>query len=274
MPWNMSEFSVLMSLYIKENPTFLDDCLESLYAQTVQADEVVIVLDGPINQSLKSVLDKWHLKLPIKLVPLPENVGLGEALNCGLDKCSFPLVARMDTDDICVAQRFELQLNEFSKNKELTLLGGAIAEFDGDVSNIIGKRTVAIDFNQIKHLAKFRNPFNHMTVMFKKDAVLNAGGYVHHHVMEDYNLWLRMLSRSNIVGNVPDILVNARAGMGMLSRRRGYTYIKSELQLAKLKYRLGIQKLPGAIFIFILRAAPRVMPVFIFKKIYDLLRSK
>lgn len=270
----MTAFSVLMSLYIKENPIFLDDCLKSLYEQTVQADEVVIVLDGPITQSLRNVLDKWHLKLPIKLVPLPENVGLGAALNCGLDKCSYPIVARMDTDDICVAQRFELQLNEFLKNKELALLGGTISEFDGDVSNIIGKRTVESDFNKIKHLAKFRNPFNHMTVMFKKDAVLNAGGYVHHHVMEDYNLWLRMLSRNNIVSNLPDILVNARAGMGMLSRRRGYSYIKSELQLAKLKYKLGIQNLPGVICVFFLRAAPRIMPGFIFKKIYDILRCK
>ncbi|QMN71729.1 glycosyltransferase [Citrobacter freundii] len=270
----MTGFSVLMSLYIKESPIFLNDCLNSLYAQTVQADEIVIVLDGPINQSLRNVLDKWHLKLPIKLLPLPENVGLGEALNYGLGKCSFPLIARMDTDDICVARRFELQLNEFSKNTELALLGGAIAEFDGDVSNVIGKRTVATDFNKIKYLAKFRNPFNHMTVMFKKDAVLNAGGYVHHHVMEDYNLWLRMLSRGNVVSNIPDILVNARAGMGMLSRRRGYSYIKSELQLAQLKYRLGIQKLPSVICIFILRSSPRMMPIFIFKKIYDILRSK
>lgn len=270
----MTGFSVLMSLYIKESPMFLDACLNSLYDQTVQADEVVIVLDGPISQSLKDVLDKWLLKLPIKIVPLPENVGLGEALNCGLDKCSYPLVARMDTDDICVAQRFELQLNEFSANKELILLGGSIAEFDGDISNIIGKRTVAIDSKKIKQLARFRNPFNHMTVMFKKDAVLNAGGYVHHYFMEDYNLWLRMLSRNNVVSNIPDILVNARAGMGMLSRRRGLTYIKSELKLAKLKYKLGIQNLPGVICIFILRASPRLMPVFIFKKIYNLLRSK
>ncbi len=269
----MIEFSVLMSLYIKENPLYLDLCLESLSKQTFKANEIVVVLDGPITKELNDVLIKWMSVLPLRIYPLSKNVGLGEALNYGLGKCSFNLIARMDTDDICHYNRFELQLNEFKDTPTLALLGSAISEFENDVSNITGIRNVPLHHKDILSSAKTRNPFNHMTVMYKKDVICKVGGYMHHHLMEDYNLWLRLLSENYLTKNLPDLLVSARTGTAMLSRRRGLRYIQSEYVLANLKFKLGFQGRVQAASTFLIRCLPRLIPIFMLGKIYKLLRK-
>lgn len=269
----MIGFSVLMSLYVKEKTSYLDLCLDSLSKQTLKANEIVVVLDGPINEELNNMLQKWASTLPLKIYPLTNNVGLGAALNYGLEKCCYNLVARMDTDDICYYNRFELQVNEFTKDPMLVLLGGAISEFDGDVSNITGERIVPLEHEDILSSAKTRNPFNHMTVMYKKDAICDVGGYIHHHFMEDYNLWLRVLSKKYLTKNLPNILVSARTGSVMLSRRRGLHYIQSEYILAKLKYKLGFLGKTQSIIIFLMRCLPRFIPVFMLRWIYNILRK-
>ncbi|EOB3983346.1 glycosyltransferase, partial [Escherichia coli] len=122
----MFKISVLMSVYYKEKPAYLDEALNSLAIQTYKADEIVLVIDGQIPIQLKNVIDKWLLLLPIKTIPLEKNVGLGNALNIGLNYVTNKLVARMDTDDICVPERFEKQISYFQKNPSTIILGGAI----------------------------------------------------------------------------------------------------------------------------------------------------
>jgi len=270
----MVAFSVLMSLYEKENPTNLDECLKSLFDQTCPANEIIVVLDGPITEQLNAILIKWIELLPLDIVPLPSNVGLGNALNIGIESCNFNLIARMDTDDICVPNRFELQLAKFKECSDLCILGGAISEFESDTINSTGIRRVPVLHNDIIKYAILKNPFNHMTVMFKKDEILQAGGYMHHHFMEDYNLWLRVLSAGKIVGNLSDILVYARTGNSMLSRRHGFKYINSEFNLAKLKYKLGFQNIFSASGVLLMRSMPRILPIYVLRKIYSLLRTR
>lgn len=101
------KFSVLMSLYIKENPQYLRECFESLVAQTHPADEIVLVFDGAVTPELEAVVSEFETKLPLNLVKLPKNLGLGKALNEGLKHCSHDWVFRMDTDDICVPERLQ-----------------------------------------------------------------------------------------------------------------------------------------------------------------------
>lgn len=270
----MIDFSVLMSLYEKENPNNLDECLKSLFNQTRQANEIIVVLDGPITEQLHVILNEWVEFLPLSIVSLPNNVGLGNALNIGMESCNYNLIARMDTDDICVPNRFELQLAKFKECPDLCILGGAISEFECDISNTTGVRMVPVLHEDIMKYANFKNPFNHMTVMFKKGEILQAGGYMHHHFMEDYNLWLRVLSNGKAVGNLPDVLVYARTGNAMLNRRRGFNYISSEFILAKLKYRLGFQSILSASGVLLMRSLPRILPIYIFRKIYSLMRTR
>lgn len=270
----MIDFSVLMSLYEKENPTSLDECLKSLFNQTCPANEIIVVLDGPITEQLNEILNKWVELLPLNIVLLPNNVGLGNALNIGMKSCNYNLIARMDTDDISLPNRFELQLARFQKYPDLCILGGAISEFECNTDNITGIRRVPESHEDIVKYAILKNPFNHMTVMFKKNEIVQAGGYMHHHFMEDYNLWLRVLSNGKTVGNLPDILVYARAGNVMLNRRRGFSYIGSEITLAKLKYKLGFQNILSAFGVFLMRALPRILPIYIIRKIYFLMRAR
>lgn len=267
-------FSVLLSLYIKENPKNLSDCLLSLENQTILADEVIIVLDGPITVDLQQVLEIFSDRLPIKLVPLDHNVGLGKALNEGLKHCSNEWIFRMDTDDICLPDRFEKQVAFIKENPDVSLVGGQIEEFEETMSLSTGKRIVPTEYQEICQKALKTNPFNHMTVAYKKSAVLDAGSYQHHLFMEDYNLWLRMIAKGYLVRNLPDILVNVRAGSAMHSRRKGLNYIKSEYNLARLKNRLGLQSQFMAQSYFILRSIPRLFPNFILKTIYNFLRGK
>ncbi|MGG7668987.1 glycosyltransferase [Yersinia sp. J1] len=261
-------FSVLMSLYDKEKPDRLDRCLLSLSKQTFLADEIVIVLDGPVNPFLASVLDKWRFLLPIIEIKLAKNVGLGNALNIGLSHCKNNIVFRMDTDDVCYAYRFEKQLSYLSKKPDVALLGGYISEFSGSEDNILGVRAVPLLHNEIVKYSCKKNPFNHMSVVFRKDIIEKVGGYKHHHFMEDYNLWLRVISGGYQVANIPDILVNVSAGHEMISRRRGFKYIKSEWKLAMLKSSLGIQPYVSSFMIFVMRSVVRLLPTKLLSYVY------
>lgn len=266
-----NKFSVLMSLYYKERPGNLNSCLESLVSQTLSAHELILVLDGPIPDDLKQVIEQYVPYLNIVIVPIDINVGLGRALNHGLKYCSHDIVARMDTDDICKPNRFELQMLEFNKDPSLVMVGSSIIEFDESGNE--RTKSLPLDFDKIKIFCEKKNPFNHMTVMFKKDEVINSGGYIHHFYMEDYNLWLRLISMNKKVKNIEPVLVKARVDSSTMMKRRGFNYIKSECQLFKLKRNLNIIRGYKGLLIFIMRVIPRVLPVFLLKILYSIDRN-
>lgn len=269
----MLQFSVLMSVYKNEKDEFLDEALNSLAIQTCPADEIILVIDGNIPESLHKIINKWIPKLPLIIVKLPENVGLGNALNKGLVKAKFDIVARMDTDDICVPERFEKQIAYFEENPEITLLGGAINEFDSTLSKSHSVKLSCVNHDDIVKFSIRRNPFNHMTMMFRKEQILFAGNYQHHPYMEDYNLWLRCIFMGAHCHNLSDVLVHARAGSEMISRRRGKGYIRSEFKLALLKTKCFPRSIVNITFVTFLRIVSRVLPVKLLTLVYKSLRS-
>lgn len=266
-------FSVLLSLYIKEKPEYLEECFRSLLEQTLPANEVVLVLDGPITIELMAVVDRWRETLNLKIVALPINVGLGSALNIGLKECTHDIVARMDTDDICVPKRFEKQILKFSLQPNLMISGGQIYEFHGAKKEFFSKRNVPLTYQELIDFSKKRSPFNHMTVMYRKSFILSIGGYVTHLFMEDYNLWLRAINSGAIIDNDPSILVQARAGKEMLARRQGIKYIKSEFKLYMIKKRFKLDSNLNLFLIFILRASSRFLPVTLLSLLYKKIRK-
>lgn len=268
------KFSVLISLYIKEKPEFLADCLNSLVKQTYPADEIILVLDGEITPDLQQVISEFNTLLPLKLVPLIQNVGLGKALNEGIKHCSNEWIFRMDTDDICYPERFAKQVEFIEKNPDVVLFSTQIAEFDQDPANIISIREVPVSFEEIIGFNKIRSPFNHMTVAYKKSVLEEVGGYHHHLFLEDYNLWNRIIAKGYKVGNLPEVLLYARTnGNAMIGRRRGLIYAKSEWKLFKLKYQLGIQGLLEGFITFLIRTLPRLLPVSMLKLLYKRVRK-
>ena len=271
----VTKFSVLISIYKKEQPEYFDICMQSLWSdQTLKPNEIILVKDGPLTTELNELIKKWSLKLKdiLVVIPLEQNVGLGIALNIGLSHCSNEWVFRMDTDDICTPDRFQKQVEFIQNNPEIDILSGRIIEFNGSIDNITGIKSVPLSHEEIFKFSKVRSPFNHVAVAYKKSIIQSVGGYQHHMYMEDYNLWLRVLAAGFKGANLKDTLVIVRAGENMVKRRRGKVYIESEWQLFKLKKQLNFQSTPKAFLIYMARSAPRLLPSSLLTKVYSKLR--
>jgi glycosyltransferase involved in cell wall biosynthesis len=225
----MHKISVLMSVYYKESSRNLDQCLESIANQTLPADEIVIVKDGVLPLELEETLLSWQNKLPLKIAGYEENRGLPYALNYGLDYCSNELVARMDSDDICLPERFEKQINYYIQHEEIVLLSAYTSGFNEYINDILFVRKVPVGHHLIVNYLKSRNAFNHAAVVFKKSAILAIGGYQEISCFEDYDLWIRLVKAGFKVDNIPEVLVYSRIGNDIILRRRGFEYAKKEI---------------------------------------------
>lgn len=224
------EYSVLMSVYEKEKSEYLRESIESMLSQTVKPSDFVIVCDGPLPEKLRAVIDDYKSSAPalFQIVPLAENVGLGRALDQGLRVCRFPLVARMDSDDISLPDRCERQLAVFAQ-KEVSVVSGSILEFQTKPYVVGKERRLPESDEEIRKFARRRNPFNHPCVMYRRDDVLAAGSYRHVQGFEDYDLWVRMLMQGMRGWNVQEVLLKMRTD-GMYLRRGGSGYARSMLK--------------------------------------------
>ncbi|MDE4032036.1 glycosyltransferase, partial [Glaesserella parasuis] len=249
----------------------LTECFESLKNQTVQADEIVVVFDGAITPELEQVMQNFAEILPLNIVRLEQNQGLGKALNHGLTHCRNEWVFRMDTDDICIPERFEKQIAFIEQNPDTIILGGQIAEFGSDINDIVSYRRVPTETKAIVEFTQKRCPFNHMTVAYQKNAVLECGGY--QDLQEDYYLWIKLVALGKKVANLPEVLVYARVGNGMVGRRRGIAQAKAEWRLFKLKHQVGMQNIVSGFITFTMRVVPRLLPTVLLTLFYKLLRK-
>ena len=237
-------FSVLMSIYKNETIDNFITAMDSVLNQTLMPDEIILMRDGPVSEKMQNVIDDYVKKHAIiTYCPLDENKGLGEALRRGVRKARNDIIARMDTDDFALPNRFELQIEYAKAHPDVSVWGGQIEEFIGDISNIVGKREVPTEHEDICRFMKKRNSFNHMTVMFRRQDVLDAGNYKELFLVEDYYLWCRMLVKGYRFGNLPEVVVYARTSEDMYQRRGGYKYFKSWKAIEQFKLENGITNL-------------------------------
>ena len=208
--------------------------MESLLNQTAKPEQIVLVRDGEVYEELQSVIDSYVDAYPsvITYVPFEKNGGLGNALRHGLSYCRNELVARMDSDDISVSNRFERQLAFFAEHPDVDIVGGNISEFMNSPESIVDYRIVPQTHDDIVSYLKSRSPYNHVTVMFKKSAVENAGSYEPFYLFEDWYLWVRMYLSGAKFANIDAVLVNVRV-FDMANRRGGMKYYRSCLELLK-----------------------------------------
>ncbi len=273
----MTLFSVLSSVYMKESPSDFNTCMESIWIyQSLKPSEMILVEDGELTPELYKEIDFWASKLGniLKIIKISKNVGTGKAKNLGLQHCSYEIVCIVDTDDICAENRFKYQLNYFTQHPDISILGGQIIEFTGNIENVSGIRHVPEEHTALVKYAKKQSPFNNMTIAYRKEHVLNVGGYQHHLWMEDYNLFLRLIAANYKLHNLNDILVYARVDNGMHGRRKGLAYIKSEFQLMKTKINLQLQNPLQAFIIFFLRSSVRLLPSKMLASIYNVFLRK
>lgn len=225
-------YSVLLPVYSGSNPDYLRQSIDSMLAQTIPPDDFVVVSDGPVGDEIEAVLASYGGSL--RLVRGKRHQGLGRTLNGGLRFCRNDIVARMDDDDIAAPDRCEKQLKILRDNPETGIVSAFVAEFHGDdPEDVRSTRTVPETHEQILRFSRHRTPFNHPAVMFRKEAVLAAGGYRPMEKHEDYYLWVRMLQIGVKGYNLQEPLVYMRASDDMFNRRGGIEHFKTALSFEK-----------------------------------------
>lgn len=237
------EFSIITSVYKNDKPEFVRVALDSMLVnQSVKPTEIVLVQDGPVPEGLSELLSEYEKKYSdvMNIIRLEKNGGLGNALKLGTEIAKYNIVARMDSDDICLPNRFEKQLEYLEQHLDVDIVGGQMTEFIGESSNIVGLRVVPTDNAAIYEYMKNRCALNHVTVMFRKEAVLRVGNYQDWFWNEDYYLWVRMMAGGCKFANVEDVLVNVRSGADQYARRGGRKYYESEKGIQKLLLEKGM----------------------------------
>jgi glycosyltransferase involved in cell wall biosynthesis len=234
------EFSLLLPVWAGDRPDFLTAAFRSsVQDQTRRPDEVVIVRDGPVPPALGQALADLVAgsPVPVRLLELPRNGGLGPALDAGLAACSHGVVARMDADDLSLPHRFAVQLPMIESG--LDLVGAGLVEFGDHPDDLVGTRTPPTDPADIAARARFADPFNHPTVVYRRDLVRAVGGYSDFALMEDYLLWAKLLVAGARVANTAEPLVKYRVGAGAYARRGGLGQLRAELAVQRRFRELG-----------------------------------
>ena len=262
-------FALLMSTWAGDRLDHLQAAFaSSVVDQTRRPAQVVLVQDGPVPDELASGIAELAASspVPVTLVPMPTNVGLGPALDAGLQASEHEIVARMDADDVSVPSRFEKQLPLVESGADL--VGSGLWEFGESVEDVVGRRTPPTDPDEIRRVIRFRDPFNHPTVVYRRSAVLAAGGYTDMALMEDYLLFTRMVASGAVPANLAEPLVHYRVGDGAYARRGGLTLLRSELALQRRFRRLGLTTRAQYLRNVAVRGAYRLVPEAVRKVAY------
>lgn len=235
------KYSILMSVYAKEKPEWLQFSIESILKQNVKPNEFVIVEDGVLPKELNAVINNFTIKHKnlFNVIKLKKNIGLGPALKVGIENCHNELIARMDSDDYSVPERIEEQLKILEKNPNLDIIGSTVNEFEDDIKHTISIVSLPEKHDDIINYAKKRCPFRHPSLLYKKTAVINAGNYRDYHLCEDYDLYTRMLQNGSKCYNIQQPLTYMRVDKNFYKRRGGIKYLKSIIKFKKEQLQIG-----------------------------------
>lgn len=266
----MDKYSVLMTVYTKDNPEYFSLALDSMVNQTYQPDEIVLVKDGPVTDQLQKVIDD-HIEsgAPIVQVQLPENKGLGLALNEGIKVIKNELIARMDSDDYSLPERCELQVKEFEKNPKLDIIGCPVLEFVGTIDNIVGERKVPLPNEEIYRFAKKRDPFNHPTVMYRKTAVEAVGCYSDYRKNQDTDLWIKMLSNHVTCMNLAEPVFRFRFDEGTYKKRKSWINTKILIEIRYKAWKSGFNSFGEFLMVAMAQLGMYILPVGFQKFLYQ-----
>jgi glycosyltransferase involved in cell wall biosynthesis len=263
------KLSLLLPVWGGDRPAYLTEAFRSsVDAQTRRPDQVVVVRDGPVDRALAACLDALvgTSPVPVDVVAIARNVGLGPALDAGLEACRHDVVARMDADDISLPHRFAVQLPIMESGVDL--MGAGLLEFGAHADDVVGRRTPPVDADAIRARARFADPFNHPTVVYRRAAVRAAGGYTDFPLMEDYLLWVRMIVAGARVANVAEPLVKYRVGDGAYARRGGLAQLRAELALQRRFRALGFTTRAQCARNLLVRGGYRLVPERVRRRAY------
>lgn len=266
----MQPYSVLMTVYKGDNPSYVETSIKSILNQKHRSDDFVIVEDGPLPEELETLICSYESIHPeIHVVRLPFNVGLGKALNEGLPACKNELIARMDSDDISMPERCEKQVKAFEDDPELDIVGCPVKEFVGTPDNIVGQRDVPMDNESIHKYVRRRDPFNHPTVMYRKSKVMEFGPYGDYRKNQDTDLWIKLLSNGCKARNLDEYLLLFRFDEGTYKKRKSWTNTKTLINIRWNAYKKNICSLWDFIVVAGAQLAIYIMPSSLQRFIYQ-----
>ena len=267
-------FTVLMAFCSEDHPKKLDRAIKSIWTnQKLKPNQIVIVKDGRVSLDLEMVIKKWqkHLRHSLDYLSIDENVGLGEALNLGLKHCKCRYIARMDSDDESLPNRFKRQIAFLQKNRNVVLIGGQ-AEFIHSADKSFYSQ-LPTDGNAISEYAKFRNPFVHPTVMFDRKTVNDIGGYPPFRKCQDYGLWTQIIQSGYEVANLSTVELRFDAADNFMNRRN-WTYGVHEFRLFKFMFKIGFINIFQLFLNIFVRCIVRLSPKVVRKSLYALASFK
>lgn len=241
----MSDFSVLMPVYWKENPIRFSSALASIFNNTKLPNETLVICDGPLTNELEIVISQYIDRPGFRVLRLNENHGIVKALNLGLKKVLYDIVVRCDSDDINHPERFEKIIKKIEQGFDV--VGSQIEEIDS-AGHIVARKLLPTSHEEIVQYAKRRNPLNHMSVTFRASHALALGGYPDVYLKEDYALWAKLIGAGKRFANLDESLVSANAGIDMYARRGGIKAALSEIKLQRILVQCGISNFINAIF--------------------------
>lgn len=253
------KFSVCMCVYGGDDAENFDTAVQSVIQQTLPPSEIILVVDGPVPQGLDFIIKKYEQNALFQIIRLETNQGHGNARRIALAHTSNDYVALMDADDISCEDRFAQQVAYAKEHLDVDVIGGNIEEFDAESKDVIGYRKVPEHDAEIKQYAKYRCPFNQMTVLLKKSKIDEVGGYIDWYLDEDYYLWIRMILNRSKFYNIPSVLVRVRGGAGMYQRRGGWKYFLSEARLQQYMWKKGFIRFTTCAYNIVLRFILQVL---------------
>ena len=264
-------YSVLMSVYRKENPVYFRQSIQSMMKQTLPFSDFVLVCDGPLTRELDEIV-QWaqeEMGDRLQIIRLKENKGLGYALKTGIPRCRCEVIARMDSDDISRPDRCQRQF-QLLEQGDYAIVSGSLQEFVTEPGDMDRVRQLPRTSEEILKYAQKRNPFNHPCVMFRRSEVLRAGNYQDFPGFEDYYLWVRMLRKGCKGYNVQEVILDMRTGNGMYDRRGGSRYLVWVLRFQKYLYSRHFISTGRFLKNCIVRTAVGIVPGSVREKFYHI----
>ncbi|MFM2173241.1 MAG: hypothetical protein RLZZ54_1168 [Cyanobacteriota bacterium] len=252
-----------------EAPAIVAEALESLRQQTLSPQQVVVSCDGTPPPPLRCCLEASGL--PIEVLLGPGSEGVGPVLARGLLHCREELVLRVDADDLSLPERAARQVSWMEKHPEVLVMSTAISEFRNRLDQPLLQRWVPLGPEEVRRVARWRNPLNHPSVVLRRSAVLGVGNYRSIPGFEDYELWLRLLRDHgpSALANLPEALVLARVGAAHLGRRHGWRYALAEVRFLLHCGRSGLLPAWSVIRSLLVRVPLRLLPQSILMRVME-----
>ncbi len=265
MKKKIKDFSVIISVYDGIEVQLYKKSLLSILNQTYLPKEVILVLDGVKKKQLIDETIKFKNKFKrVKIINNSKNVGIAKSYNRAIKYLKTDLVAIQDSDDLSLSGRFKAQYDYLHQNKNISVIGTSVYEYDLDTGKKL-KKLNPISFEEIKKNMRFRNPINHPTVMFRKGDVKKCGGYKNLNRMEDYHLWIRMISFGYLINNLKIPFVIMHVKKDFYQRRSGLQILKSELTIQLLLFKKKYNNFLMLLIITFAKCFYHLCPAFIKK---------